>query len=171
MGQPTVSEFRGEDRGALPSNTTLCRSRIVGPLAVAKKVLSYVLPNISEIVVKASAEMEIRATPQTSERDSGTGKADIGILRTKLVNIEGRLEAEESGSVAQAELIVQLTNHNAALARGVLILAGSFNSSLSLQGRDKVGVFSGGSQRFRLPAFHPHPSPLPQGRGRIKRPC
>jgi hypothetical protein len=67
--------------------------------------------------------MEIHATPQTSERDSGTGKADIGILRTKLVNIEGRLEAEESGSVAQAELIVQLTNHNAALARGVLILA------------------------------------------------
>ena len=34
-----------------------------------------------------------------------------------------------------------------------------------------MGVFSGGSQRCRLPAFHPHPSPLPQGRGRIKRPC
>ncbi len=34
-----------------------------------------------------------------------------------------------------------------------------------------MGVFSGGSQRCRLPAFHPHPSPLPQERGRIKRPC
>ena len=60
--------------------------------------------------------------------------------------------------------------HSAIRQGAIVSRPGSFNSSLSLQGRDKVGVFSGGSQRCRLPAFHPHPSPLPQGRGRIKRP-
>ena len=46
---------------------------------------------------------------------------------------------------------------------------GSFNSSLSLRPSLSVFVGAGFKPALTLRGFHPHPSPFPQGRRRIKR--
>ncbi len=43
-------------------------------------------------------------------------------LRTAITDIQERLDAQEANAESQAELIVQLTNHNAALVRWLPIL-------------------------------------------------
>ena len=78
----------------------------MGLPAVAKKVLFSILPNISELAVKVHATMVIRTTPQKSEHDCGTSKADIDNLRILVANIERRLVLQSQIVVGRMELLV-----------------------------------------------------------------
>ena len=72
-------------------------------------------PHLVRASVEIYEKVKKRKRPQPSQ---GTADADtIPMLRTAVEDIQQRLETQEASTESQAELIVQLTRHNAALAR------------------------------------------------------
>ena len=107
------------------------------PVIGAIKVFAAVAPVLAEAALSVVERMKNRPKPQPPELQDDIGELEINdfhavvtnvrerldALQEQFLAVDERLDALESVVESQAELIVQLTNHNATLARWVLILA------------------------------------------------
>ena len=92
--------------------------------------LVAIVPLVREIPALARAGSEIYnklKNQRQSQESHGDDSTDaIQELRTDVENIQQRLEVQEASTEAQVEIIVQLTRHNAVLARWLLFMAIAF---------------------------------------------
>ena len=89
--------------------------------AVATTVLKLFIPQIPALIrASAQAYDKIRNRERPQKSHCIADSDNIQVLRSALNDIQGRLEMQEDATEAQAELIVQLTRHNAILGRWLL---------------------------------------------------
>ena len=80
---------------------------------------------VAPTLIRAGTEIYDRIkNGQKSRQTQNTASAeDVRMLRTEMERLQQRLETQEENTEAQAELIVQLTRHNATLVRWLLYMA------------------------------------------------
>lgn len=90
---------------------------------VVGSILTFL--KVAPTLVRAGTEIydRIRNTEKSRQIKNDVVTEDMRVLRTEVEYLQQRLETQEANAEAQADLIVQLTRHNADLVRWLLFMA------------------------------------------------
>ena len=93
-------------------------------LVIASAALKFVLPQVPALIKASVQAYDTIRNGKRPTKSKGAADSDtINTLRTAVEDIEKRLETQEAATESQAEIIVQLTKHNAVLGRWLLLVS------------------------------------------------